>query len=225
MHALGRWAQGILVVMALLASPMIAVAQPQTAAFPMPPGGGLQAGPLGLNVSSPSAGTGQFPAAIQIDAASVDAEVEQNKIVDGAMLNPSGPWVVSWYEGTARLGERSNSVMAGHLDYWGVGPAVFANLANLHEGDEIRLTGTTGDVFTYQVEWTRLYQLAELNSGALKEIVGATPVSTLTLITCGGAFDSATGQYLSRFVVRAKLSSVEHPTAREEGEFRSMVSS
>lgn len=208
MPALGRWAQGILVVMALLASPMIAAAQPQSVTFPLPPGGGLQAGPLGLNVSSPSAGTGQFPAAIQIDAASVDAEVERNTIVDGAMQNPSGPWVVSWYEGTARLGERSNSVMAGHLDFWGVGPAVFANLAYLQEGDEIRVTGASGEIFTYQVEWTQLYQLAELNSGALTEITGATPVSSLTLITCGGAFDTATGQYLSRFVVRAKLVSV-----------------
>ncbi len=208
MHALGRWTQGILVVVALLPSPMIAVAQPQSTAFPMPPGGGLQAGPLGLTVGSPAAGAGQLPTAIQIDAASVDAEVEKNSIIDGAMQNPSGPWVVSRYEGTARLGERSNTVMAGHLDYWGVGPAVFANLANLEEGDEVRVTGTSGEIFTYQVEWSRLYQLAELNSGALTEIVGATPISTLTLITCGGAFDTATGQYLSRFVVRAKLLSV-----------------
>lgn len=209
MQALGKWSQGILVAVALLTSPMITLAQPQSAGFPLPPGSGLQAGPLGLTVVSPAADAGQLPTAIQIDAASVDAEVEQNTIVNGAMQNPSGPWVVSWYKGTATLAERSNTVMAGHLDYWGVGPAVFANLANVGKGDEIRVTGMNGQIFTYQVEWTRLYLLAELNSGGLKEIAGATPVSTLTLITCGGAFDTATGQYLSRFVVRATLLSVK----------------
>lgn len=121
------------------------------------------------------------------------------------MIDPSGPWVVSWYEQTGRLGAQDNAVMAGHLDFWDVGPAVFYNLANLQEGDEIRVTGDGGDVFTYQVVWGRLYQLEELNSAAIAEIVGSTQQASLTLITCGGEFDEATGQYLSRYVVRATL--------------------
>lgn len=55
--------------------------------------------------------------------------------------------------------------------------------------------------------WARLYQLEELNSEAINEIVGSTSVSSLTLITCGGDFDQTTGQYLSRYVVRAELTS------------------
>jgi sortase (surface protein transpeptidase) len=35
------------------------------------------------------------------------------------------------------------------------------------------------------------------------DIVGDTGQESLTLITCGGPFDPATGQYLQRFVVRA----------------------
>jgi len=168
-------------------------------------GSELGAGPLGLNSAPPEPADEQIPILIQIDKTAVDAEVEIQQIADGRMLNPSGPWVVSWYEETGWLGAQDNAVMAGHLDYWDVGPAVFYDLANLQEGDEIRVTGDGGDVFTYQVAWGRLYQLEELNSAAIGEIIGPTQQSSLTLITCGGEFDAETGQYLSRYVVRATL--------------------
>lgn len=203
-----RWWRGVSLVAMLLALPATAVAQPQTSELPIqvsPTGEEMRAGPLGLNPSPSAPVDEQIPIVIQIDQVAVDAEIERNQIVDGLMLDPSGPWVVSWYEATGRLGEQDNSVMAGHLDYWGVGPAIFYNLANLQESDEIRVTGDGGDVFTYQVEWGRLYQLEELNSVVIAEIVGSTPQSSLTLITCGGEFDEATGQYLSRYVVRATL--------------------
>lgn len=193
-----------------LALPATAVAQPQTIELPIevsPTGRELRAGPLGLNASDAEPAVGQIPITIQIDEAAVDAEVERNQIVDGQMLDPSGPWVVSWYEETGRLGEQDNTVMAGHLDYWGVGPAVFYNLADVQEDDEIRVTGEDGEVFTYQVEWGRLYQLEELDRQTISEIVGSTQESSLTLITCGGEFDEATGQYLSRYVIRASLAS------------------
>ena len=40
------------------------------------------------------------------------------------------------------------------------------------------------------------------------DIVGDTGEETLTLITCGGTFDPATGEYNERWVVRANLISV-----------------
>lgn len=191
-----------LLVGVLMAFPLTSIANPDSSMPIVAPSGiELQAGPLGLYPAS----TVQPPVAIQIPNATVDAEVEHLQIVDGAMPDPSGPWVVSWYEGTGRLGEQDNMVMAGHLDYWGVGPAVFYDLASLDEGDPIEVTGERGNVVSYSVTWTRLYQLEELNSQTINDIVGSTPVASLTLITCGGEFDEATGQYLSRYVVRAEL--------------------
>lgn len=149
-----RWRRGVFLAAMILALPSIAVAQPLTIELPIdvsPTGSELRAGPLGLNPAPAGQDDEQVPIAIQIDKASVDAQVERNQVIDGLMLDPSGPWVVSWYEETGRLGEQDNTVMAGHLDYWGVGPAVFYNLADLEEGDEIRVTGDSGDVFTYQV--------------------------------------------------------------------------
>ncbi|MDQ3541204.1 MAG: class F sortase [Chloroflexota bacterium] len=210
MHVTRQLLQSSLLVISLCIFPQTGLANSPSFELPQvtsPGGGDLQAGPLGLNPTAPEGDVAQLPVAIMIPDASVDAEVKQNQIVDGLMLDPSGPWVVSWYEETSPLGEQGNSVMAGHLDYWDVGPAVFYDLASLGEEDEIEVTGDAGDVFSYQVTWTRLYQLEELNGQTISDIVGPTPVASLTLITCGGEFDEATGQYLSRYVVRAELTS------------------
>ena len=203
-----RWIVVSSIIVLLAGLPSAVIAQPSVVppvangTWPM---GTLRAGPLGLNPLPITAGHGQVPIALQIDRAEVDAEVEQDEIVNGTMQDPSGPWVVSWYEKTARLGERGNTVMSGHLDYWGVGPAVFYNLSDLEQGDEIRVTAENGRVFSYRVTWARLYHLDELSSRTITTIVGPTSTPSLTLITCGGPFDEATGQYLARFVVRAEL--------------------
>ena len=68
---------------------------------------------------------GIAPIQLQIDKAGIDAPVERGLILDGVMQDPSGPWVVTWYDELSELGQGTNVVMAGHVDYWDVGPAVF----------------------------------------------------------------------------------------------------
>jgi sortase (surface protein transpeptidase) len=165
-------------------------------------GSELKAGPLGLNRQAPN---GEVPVAIQIPDAEVDAEVELNEIVDGVMQDPSGPWVVSWYQETAEVGADGNSVMSGHVDYWDVGPAVFRSVADLGPGAQISVTGTDGSVYTYEVEWVDTFAIAELTPETITDLVGPTDYSALTLITCGGDFDRAAGEYLSRTIVRARM--------------------
>ncbi len=165
----------------------------------VPTTGGPRPGPIGSNPST-ARPRGVLPVAIKIDKAQVDAQIEQQEIVGGAMQNPSGPWVVSWYKETGKLGEVGNAVMAGHLDYWDVGPAVFSNLGRLSEGDEIAVTGDDGATYTYRVVWSRLFETA---TAPIAEIVGPTADESLTLITCGGPFDDERGEYIQRLVVRA----------------------
>ncbi len=173
------------------------------------------AGPLGLN---PTPGNGTAPVSIAIPDATVDAEVERSQIVDGVMLDPSGPWVVSWYQETGELGEFGNTVMSGHVDYWDVGPAVFYTVAQLPEGAQISVTGENGAVYTYAVEWIKDYEVAGLTPEAINEIVGTTDYRALTLITCGGEFDYDRGEYLYRTVIRAKLVDVDGvPAAAADG--------
>jgi LPXTG-site transpeptidase (sortase) family protein len=165
----------------------------------MPTTGGLRPGPIGLDpVKAKSAGVA--PVSIRIEKAGVDAEVEQLEIVDGAMQDPTGPWIVSWYKDLAKIGEFGNAVMAGHIDYWDVGPAVFYNLSSLGEGDKIQVTGEDQQVYIYEVEWVKNY---DAENAPISDIVGETGEESLTLITCGGPFDYETGHYLQRTVVRS----------------------
>ena len=147
---------------------------------------------------------GILPIGLSIAAIELDASIEQQQIENGVMLNPSGPFVVAWYKETGRLGEeRNNVVLAGHLDYWDVGPAIFYDIWKLEPGDKIDVTGKNGAHFIYKVEWVREYMMEELDTATIQEIIGPTSNETLTLITCGGTFDYATGEYESRVIVRA----------------------
>jgi sortase (surface protein transpeptidase) len=144
------------------------------------------------------------PVAIRIDAAGVYSAVETREIVDGELAPPSGPWVVAWYLQSARPGESGNVVMSGHVDYWNVGPAVFAGLGTLEEGEVIEVTDAAGTAYDYAVAWVRAYPVDALTPTQLREIVGPTAEPSLTLITCSGDFDRDRGEYLKRLVVRAE---------------------
>lgn len=174
---------------------------------------GVQAGPLGLN---PAADPGQIPVSLQIPEADVDAEIERTKIVDGQMLDPSGPWIVAWYEGTGLVGARDNAVMSGHVDYWDVGPAIFRNVATLPEGAEMHAHGDDGAVYTYALEYIERIQVATLTQDKLNEIVGKTDYAALTLITCGGEFDYNAGTYYERDILRGRLVRTEKPAVAVE---------
>lgn len=159
----------------------------------------------GIAVREPEAPRGVPPVAIQIEKAAVDAPIERVEITDdGEMQNPTGPWVVSWYEDLAAPGAGSNTVMAGHVDYWTTGPAVFWNLEQLVPGDTIRVIGEDDTVFAYAIEWMENFVVADLSPEDLAEIVGETEREALTLITCKlNTWDEATQEYRERFVVRA----------------------
>lgn len=142
------------------------------------------------------------PVGLAIPSAGVDAGIERLRVVDGAMQDPSGPWEVAWYENLGSLG-RGNVVMAGHIDYWNVGPSVFFNLATVQPGDEIVVAGDDGRAYPFAVEWIKQFNYDAM---PLDELAGPTPDQSLTLITCGGAFDFVNGHYLQRTVVRATRS-------------------
>jgi sortase (surface protein transpeptidase) len=169
--------------------------------------------PVANDLETSAADEGAIPVAIRIPDAEVNAQVERTKIVDGLMLDPSGPWVVSWYETTGLVGERDNAVMSGHVDYWDVGPAVFQNVASLPDGAAIQVDGLDGTTYSYAVESIQRVP-AKLDQEKVSEIVGPTDYAALTLITCGGEFDFEIGEYPQRDIVRARL------TGTSEGEIQ-----
>lgn len=172
----------------------------------VPSTGARRPGPLMPFAASGGSGAarGEVPLAIRIPNAAVDASVERLDIVDGVMPNPSGPWVVSWYHDLATLGRRDNVVMAGHVDYWDVGPAVFWNLSQLVPGDQMDVLSENDKTFTYALEWTKNYVVAEMTREDFDEMLGAAGGEALTLITCAiGSWDEAAQEYRERTVLRA----------------------
>src|SRR5699024_11688568 len=101
----------------------------------MPSSGALRPGPVGENSPLARASNPSDPMNIVVENAGINASVEMQDIVDGVMVNPSGPWVVAWYRQTATLGEQGNVVMAGHVDFWNVGPSVFFNRSDEHTSE------------------------------------------------------------------------------------------
>ncbi len=217
---------GLLIALALLLSlflPLVGASAQETdpeedvatteALAEVPTTGARRPGPVILaatRVATPEAEPepveGVAPVALQVPSVGVDAPIELGAVVDGVMMDPSGAWVVSWYEPLGKVGEGGNVVMAGHVDYWNVGPAVFWDVRYLPAGEIIRVVGEDGKNYEYAVQWTQSYLADQLTPEVIQnDIVGDTGEETLTLITCGGEFDPATGEYNERWVVRANL--------------------
>ena len=174
----------------------------------VPTTGGARPGPMGFDAGPVALKNGPRPIAVNIDKFAIAADVEQLNIVDGAMQNPTGPFVVSWYEETASPGEIGNVVLAGHVDYWDVGPAVFYDIfwgEQMTEGDQITVTGEDGSVYSYSVQFQKLYSVDELTPEIITDLIfPGDKAELVTLITCGGEFDAVTSEYNSRVIVRGK---------------------
>jgi LPXTG-site transpeptidase (sortase) family protein len=144
-------------------------------------------------------------AALVIPKFGVEAPI-QIKGVDGnnEMISPDGPSNVAWYDFSAAPGNIGNSVYSGHVDYINYGPAVFYNIRNLVEGDTIEIRLQSGTVYKYAVSRAPRNFSANPTQEELADIVGVSEQEVITLITCGGTFSAATGEYDQRTVVRAE---------------------
>lgn len=136
------------------------------------------------------------PVRLQIPVIGVDAGIEQVHIIDGVMEAPQDPWKVGWYSQLAMSGRAMDLVLAGHRDWWEVGPAVFWDLAQLTSGAEATITTHDGRDMVYAVHAIEEVPVSEPPHTYL---TGAGP-NALTLMTCAGAFED--GSYDSRLVVR-----------------------
>jgi hypothetical protein len=144
---------------------------------------------------------------LSIPKIGVNATVSGRTVgTNGQMGDPSGAWSVIWYDFSpsyvgvgGRPGEpNANVVMAGHVDYINVGPAVFYSISNLAPGDVITVHTSTGS-YNYQVQWSQWASPGVDFSG----YVAQQPGGAITLVTCIGAFSA--GHYSDRLVVRGVL--------------------
>ncbi|MBV9858380.1 MAG: class F sortase [Streptosporangiaceae bacterium] len=193
---------GALLVMGGVASIGVAVVAQRHAPQPS----AAATGTLGAGGHGPSLRR-SLPVSVDIPAIGVNSKLLRLGLnSDGTLQVPSlatGAGLAAWYKYSATPGQVGSSVIEGHLDSL-QGPAVFFRLGALRPGDSVDVTLADGVTAIFRVTGVREYRKADFPT---KVIYGATDYAALRLITCGGAFDYATGHYLSSTVVFASLTS------------------
>ena len=118
---------------------------------------------------------------------------------DGSLQVPPTTSVAGWYTGSPRPGATGSAIIVGHIDSVS-GPGVFFRLSELRKGDQVYVRRADGTLVKFLVISVQQYLKDQFPT---QTVYGPTPDAELRLITCGGAFDSATGHYLSNIVVYA----------------------
>lgn len=197
-------------MLALVAAGSALLALPGAVALSPPPAAGPDNPPVvGIARPSPSAvdqGVAldtlppqPVPGRLVIDAIGLDAVIEPVEVADdGSLATPESASRVGWFSQSSRPGELGPAVFVGHLDSVD-GPAVFARLRDLVVGDVLRVGGADGSSASYVVSAVERYPRESFPTEA---VYGATPESSLRLITCGGPFERGTG-YADNVVVAA----------------------
>jgi sortase (surface protein transpeptidase) len=121
---------------------------------------------------------------------------------DGTMEVPRDYGLAGWFTGGAMPGQDGPAVISGHVDSRS-GPAVFYRLRDLRRGDTVRVRRADGAWLAFEVTATASYAKAAFPTDA---VFGPVTGPVLRLITCGGAFDRASGHYLDNLVVTARPS-------------------
>jgi len=159
-----------------------------------PPGTGVR---TTLVVSTPSA-----PAHLSIPRLGLSVALGTLGInADGTVQVPSTADQAGWFRLGPFPGQVGSAVVLGHVDS-SRGPGVFFTLRSLVPGDRIEVSLASGVIAEFSVTEVATYPKQEFPA---RDVYASHGVSALQLVTCGGAFDQATGSYLSNVVVYSTL--------------------
>jgi len=120
--------------------------------------------------------------------------------------------VVGWWGGGAKPGARQGTaILAGHINYAGV-TGELAKIGSLDPGDTVYVYGRRAGHevrLKFLITGVRTYDKTAL---PYQEIFDQRSVGRLAIVTCGGAFNPITGNYLDNIVAFAVPASGEvHP--------------
>jgi sortase (surface protein transpeptidase) len=159
------------------------------------PGGGVSwypsadAGPWPTdgNVSIPTIGTNAPIVRVGVD-------------LENQMVVPPDARQIAWLDQGGIPGQTNNIVLAGHVTWAGV-PGAFHRIGDLLPGDMIVLS-IEGRRMVFRTTWVCEFPRT---SSLAPRIMGYTEVPSVTLITCGGAWDAGAGTHADRIVARGVL--------------------
>ena len=121
---------------------------------------------------------------------------------DGSIEVPIRFEQPGWYKLGPTPGEFGPAVISGHVDSK-KGPAVFYRLGELKPGAKLKVTRKDGSVANFAIDRVARYPKDDFPTDL---VYGPTKRAEIRLVTCGGAFDEATGHYVDNVVAFGHLS-------------------
>ena len=152
-------------------------------------------------IMGPSAPVSLLIPSIKVNARGiVDLRLDKS----GKLQAPADFAKAGWYVGGPTPGEFGPAVIGAHVDSKS-GPAVFYRLGSLKKGAAVSVIRKDGSTARFVVDRVARYSKANFPTAT---VYGDTKGrAELRLITCGGAFDQATGHYVDNIVAFAHLTS------------------
>jgi LPXTG-site transpeptidase (sortase) family protein len=120
---------------------------------------------------------------------------------DRTLEVPKNFSLAGWYTKAPRPGEVGPAVIAGHVDSVR-GPAVFARLHEMQQGDPIHVRRGDGKVVTFVVDRVERHPKDDFPT---EKVYSDTDGPEVRLITCGGDFDRSRRSYRDNIIVYAKI--------------------
>ncbi|MDQ6693918.1 MAG: class F sortase [Chloroflexota bacterium] len=140
-----------------------------------------------------------MPAQLTVPALGVSARIEQVGVdKDNNMDIPKNPDNAGWFKLGTVPGNMGNSVIDGHLNWYGIPQEIFYNLGMLKAGDRIYVRDDRGRDRAFVVTKQLVCQY---NNCPLMDVYGPTNGVRLNLITCAGIFNRTQQNYDKRLVV------------------------
>lgn len=156
-------------------------------------------------------------ARLRIPALRINAPIVRTGAVNGSMVIPPDVRQVGWYDGidvtngagsgsgvAPAPGQSGVAILAGHVNWVGQGPGALRYIGELKSGDRIDVVGSNGRVTHWRVTGRPSVTPKSALPPALFTNSGP---ARLALVTCGGPFDRATGNYADNVIVWAALES------------------
>ena len=170
-------------------------ASPPATAFPQPSRRSAALEDQPISASAP-------PARLEIPDLGIDVAVQPVGLDgQGQMDLFDDPAIAAWYRwGPAPASAEGSTVIAAHVDSLEYDLLPFARLKNAVAGTQIVVTDATGARYGYLVQSVEVTEKSEVDWTAAFDRAGP---ARLTLVTCGGAFDTENRRYLSNLVLTA----------------------
>ena len=152
--------------------------------------------------SAPPVVARSVPVALRIPTIGVDVSLSTLGVnFDGTVQVPTDYQQPGWFRLGPTPGQVGSAVILGHVDNH-QGPAVFFKIRSLVPGDQVNVTLADGVTAQFAVTSVAMYSKPDFPA---QQVYGSHGSSALQLVTCGGAFDTQTGSYLSNIVVYTSL--------------------